>query len=403
MESVPSYIYQTVLMGSDIQLKFYQRCDAAAKQAFALIKQWEYRLTANMRSPAAPADHTDGQAGLPPAVFAEITAINQAAGKMPARVSPPVFALLRRAQAVSLAPQSCFNFAIGPVVKAWNIGFAQTRLPARAELAALLPLTNACLAQFNPEECSVFLPRRDMALDLGAIAKGFIADRVKEFLRGCGIKSALINLGGNVLAFGAPPSEALPSGEGTETEKAGVKSWAVGLQKPFAPKGALLGLIHMADKSVVSSGIYERYFLAGAAETSFAAAEAAACAAGAPAGKQADFYHHIFDPNTGLPLHNDLMGVTIISDSSIDGEIWSSLLYGMGAAAGIKFLSQTPAGREGAADSVGRGDCVPPVLSPPRGLAAIFVTKDKRIILPAGREDFRFTALDSSYQLEFYG
>jgi len=348
-------------MGSDVSLKFYQQRDDAAAQAFLLIKQWEDRLTVNRNGGNSAAQ-------------SEIAQINAAAGKSAVRVSPETFILLKRAKQTSLYPAGCFNFAIGPIVKAWNIGFAARRIPSAAELAALLPLTDPRLIPLDSADYSVFLPKRGMKIDLGGIAKGFIADRVKQFLSERGIDSALINLGGNVLASGAPLC------------RTGL--WSIGLRKPFGAGGELLGLIYARDKSVVTSGIYERYFTPGSeAETDEAKRQETLTLALRPQSEQGDnaFCHHIFDPRTGLPLHNDLMSVTIISDISVDGEIWSSLLYGMGAAKGAEFLRNICNRNDSAA-------------FPPPPLGAIFVTKDKRIIL-AGEHNFQFALLDKTYRL----
>ncbi|WP_150212850.1 FAD:protein FMN transferase [Candidatus Tokpelaia sp.] len=445
MSPVPSYTYQTVLMGSDIVLKFYERQDIIARQAFLLIKNWEDRLTVNRCAGSGS--------------VSEIAAVNAAAGQRPVKVKPEVFALLQQAQKVGLYEGSCFNFAIGPIVKAWNIGFARAHIPLPAEIAALLPLSNPHAVILNAGDCSVFLPQRGMALDLGAIAKGFIADCVKSFLQKSGVKAALINLGGNIHSLGAPKA-ALPAGESDK----GLKNWRVGLQKPFASRHNVLGLIHMAGKSVVTSGIYERYFMSGGDEQKnnrdYAAAMAAAIQTGArpdraeeekavieaaargrarehssggrmaeiavpavfgerqlaaavkpalhsleslPSAKRqsdgkAAFYHHIFDPCTGYPLHNDLMSVTIISDKSVDGEIWTSLLYGFGLEKALKFLRhRANSGRRPDSEKGNEPGSVASSIPLP-AIEAIFVTKDKRIIIPKA-ESFRFELLDKSYQL----
>jgi len=413
-------MYQTVLMGSNIALKLYQRQDKIAGQALLLVKSWEDRLTVNRSARGGR--------------VSEIAAVNAAAGQRPVRVTSEVFALLQQARRVSLYHGSCFNFAIGPIVKAWNIGFAQANVPPPAKIAALLPLCDPRAVILDSADCSVFLPQCGMALDLGAIAKGFIADCVKDFLQKSGVKTALINLGGNIHSLGAPVTV-------NKVGEAGAlrQNWAVGLQKPFGGRHDLLGLIHMADKSVVTSGIYERYFIGGGpqepgAGRAYAAAlaaalpaeagpgrikvekaakeaaatarkpgcngrKAAALAAGEqqPGSGKAAFYHHIFDPRTGCPLHNDLLSVTVISDKSVDGEIGTSLLYGFGLSKALDFC------RSGQAlDSLlyavkGSGSAGEPEAALSEA-EAIFVTKDRRIIIPQARS-FRFELRDNSYQL----
>lgn len=125
--------------------------------------------------------------------------------------------------------------------------------------------------------------------------------------------------------------------------------WSVGLQKPFADRDSLLGVIRVKNKSVVTSGVYERFFTV-----------------------DDRIYHHILDPRTGYPLDNELHSVTVISNDSLDGDIYTTLLYGMGVDAGIKFLQHQP------------------------DIEAIFVTKAREIIFSSQRH-YRFELLDKDY------
>ncbi|MFB0974747.1 MAG: FAD:protein FMN transferase, partial [Tolumonas sp.] len=189
----------------------------------------------------------------------------------------------------------------------------------------------------DPQACSVFLTQTGMEIDLGAIAKGYIADRVRDLLQQMGIQHALINLGGNVLTVGAP--------------QYGEAAWGIGLQKPFATPDALIGVIEVAGKSVVTSGVYERYFE-----------------------QDGKLYHHILDPKTGYPLDNELLSVTVISDYSIDGDIYTTLLYGMGTEKALRYLTTVP------------------------HIEAIFVTRTGQVIVSSQRQ-FRFTLQDNNYHL----
>ncbi|GAA3899127.1 FAD:protein FMN transferase [Gibbsiella dentisursi] len=313
------YSYSAVLMGSPILLKLFEDNQPVAAAVFRLIKQQEDLLTVNR-------------------AHSQIMSINQAAGRHPVVVSPPVFRLIQRARAVSLLENSSFNFTIGPLVKRWKIGFQGNSVPPQHELQALLALTNPANVILNANECSVLLEKPGMEIDLGAIAKGYIADLVRDLLQRQQIRHALINLGGNVQTLGAPPH-----GE--------QNAWAIGLKKPFADAEAMIGVINVAGKSVVTSGIYERYFEL-----------------------DGRLYHHILDPRTGYPLDNELLSVTIISEDSIDGDIYTTLLYGMGVEQGLAYAASLP------------------------HIEAIFVTKTKRVHLSSQRQ-FRFTLLDDSYTL----
>lgn len=143
-----------------------------------------------------------------------------------------------------------------------------------------------------------------MGLDLGAIAKGYIADKMKEFLVSKGVKSATINLGGNVLCIG---------------KKTDNTPFRIGIQKPFADRSETIAILDIEDKSVVSSGIYERYFE-----------------------KDGTFYHHILNPDTGYPYDNHLVSVTIISDQSMDGDGLSTSCFALGLEKGMELINSLP-------------------------------------------------------------
>ncbi|MGC1003827.1 FAD:protein FMN transferase (plasmid) [Pantoea agglomerans] len=311
------YAYSAVLMGSPILLKLFDDNQTLAGQVFRLIKQQENLFTVNRTA-------------------SEVMAINHAAGQHPVVVSQPVFDLIACAHAVSLLPDSLFNLAIGPLVKCWKIGFQGHRVPSETELQARMVLTNPHDVILDNASRSVMLARPGMEIDLGAIAKGYIADVVQAFLRQQQVSSALINLGGNVQTVGAPPEET---------------GWAIGLKKPFGEADELIGVIGVNNRSVVTSGIYERYFeLDGVC------------------------YHHILDPRSGYPLDNDLLSVTVISDRSLDGDIYTTLLYGLGVEQGIACLAEQA------------------------GIEAIFVTRDRQVICSSQRH-FSFQLLDTDYRL----
>lgn len=308
------YSYSAVLMGSPILLKLFTHDEALASRVFRLIKQYEDLLTVNR-------------------AHSQVMDINHAAGQHPVIVSRPVFELIRCAKATSLLKDSAFNLAIGPLVKRWKIGFRGDSVPPADDIAALLSITRPEDVILDEAQSSVFLARAGMEIDLGAIAKGYIADRVRDYLHKEGTERGLINLGGNIQTLGSP--------EG---------GWSVGLKKPFV-SGALIGAMTVENRSVVTSGTYERFFEQN--------------------GKR---YHHILDPRTGYPLDNALDSVTIVSKESIDGDIWTTLMYGMGIEKGCAVLRSRP------------------------DIEAIFVTKTKEVVI-SSMHHFRFTLLDNTYRV----
>ena len=124
--------------------------------------------------------------------------------------------------------------------------------------------------------------------------------QLKAYLKEQNVSHALINLGGNVLALGGKP-------DGSD--------YNIGIQKPFAQNGEAITSVKIKDQSVVSSGIYERYF------------------------KVDDkIYHHILDPKTGYPYENDLLGVSIVCDSSTEADALSTTCFAMGLDDGLKYI-----------------------------------------------------------------
>ena len=142
------------------------------------------------------------------------------------------------------------------------------------------------------------------AIDLGGIAKGYIADQMKSYLEDEGITSGLINLGGNILTLGAKP-------DGSD--------YTIGIQKPFAPDGEAILKLFVSDLSVVTSGTYQRYAIV-----------------------DGTIYHHILDTATGYPYHNGLSSVTVLSPSSVDGDALSTTLFTMGLTDGLSFAEDLP-------------------------------------------------------------
>lgn len=147
---------------------------------------------------------------------------------------------------------------------------------------------------------SVALSDTQSAIDLGFIAKGYIADKLKKYMLSEGVESGIISLGGNILLIGEKPVSS---------------PFRIGIQKPFGNANEVITTVEVTDTSVVSSGCYERYFT-----------------------ENGTVYHHIFDTATGCPVQNDLYGVTILSDSSLQGDALSTYCYILGLDNGLAYI-----------------------------------------------------------------
>lgn len=207
--------------------------------------------------------------------------------------------LIETGLSYSSLSQGAFDLTIEPVSSLWNFTSEEKVVPDKSAVEAALPLVDYTKVTLNGNHIRFDSP--DMGLDLGAVAKGYIADRIKDFLVEKGIKSGIINLGGNVLCIGGRT-------DGTP--------FKIGIQKPFADRSETLCTVDISDKSVVSSGIYERCFEL-----------------------DGQFYHHILDPSTGYPYDNGLVSVTIISDKSVDGDGLSTTCFALGLEKGLELIN----------------------------------------------------------------
>lgn len=191
----------------------------------------------------------------------EISLVNRRAGGEPVPVSRDTVAVLQVALEVARQSGGAFDPTVGPLVRAWGFG-EKPRLPSPEEIQRARALVSYQEVILDNTRQTVRLARAGMALDLGAIAKGYAVDRAREILRQHGIRSALIVAGGSVYALGSRP---------------GGKPWRVAVQHPRQEQ-AILGVIPLTEGAVDTSGDYQRYF--------------------EEAGIR---YHHLFDPRTGYP------------------------------------------------------------------------------------------------------
>ena len=278
------------LMGTTITVSI---CDPQADEllthCFELLRSYEHRFSANDAS-------------------SELMEINHQAGIAPVQVHPDLFELIALGTLHSQAKNSHLNIAIGPLVQTWRIGFSDARRPAPEEIEQALLKIDPQQIQLDQENYTVFLKRPGMKIDLGALAKGYSADLIATYLRGKGIKDALIDLGGNILTVGQHPVKQ--------------QSWRIGIQNPVEKRGQHLLVLSVKDKSVVTSGIYERHLEV-----------------------DDQSFHHIFDSATGYPVETDLASITIISDRSVDGEIWTTRLFGDSPTSILNTVESLP-GRE---------------------------------------------------------
>jgi thiamine biosynthesis lipoprotein len=274
------------LLGTVISLQVYHEdTEEIIDQAFQMVKDLEARITVN-------------QAG------SEVDQVNDSSGIAPVKVSPEIFQLIQDGLLYSKESQGSFDITVGPLVNLWRIGFDDARKPSQEEIDQTLPLVDYSKVEVNEVDSTVYLPVKGMKLDLGGIAKGYIADKIWALFKENNISTAVIDLGGNIVVIGGSPA------------RDGV-AWNVGIQDPFQVRGTTIGAILEKDMSLVTSGIYERYLEVD--------------------GKT---YHHILNPKTGYPYDNDIAGVSIIVNNSTRGDALSTTVFSLGLEAGLAYLNK---------------------------------------------------------------
>lgn len=244
----------------------------------------------------------------------DIARINSAVGA-PVMVSDTTIELLKQGIYYGELTDGAFDITIAPLSDVWNFKDNTGVLPTENVITEAL--SHVSYENIQIEGNTVTLTDPQAAIDLGGIAKGYIADVLKDFLQKEGVRSALIDLGGNILTLGTKP-------DGT--------AFHIGIKKPFDTKEVITS-VSASDLSVVTSGSYERYFEVDGVK-----------------------YHHILDTKNGYPASTELLSVTILSEKSIDGDALSTSCFALGLEKGRSLI-----------DSLD-------------GIEAIFITEDYQMI-----------------------
>jgi thiamine biosynthesis lipoprotein len=211
-----------------------------------------------------------------------------------------------------------FDPTIGPLVQLWGIGTDTQRVPSYDEIAAALELVNWRDLSINREMSTAFLRRRGMALDLGAIAKGYAGDEAARIAKEGKVKRAIMNLGGNIVVLGWREQGRTKKGIFLKTENEPLP-WRIGIQNPLDQRGAYIGILPAHDTSIVTSGVYERYFELN--------------------GKH---YHHLLSTTNGYPVENGLLSVTIVTARSIEADALSTVVFTLGYQRGKALIDTIP-------------------------------------------------------------
>ena len=248
----------------------------------------------------------------------DVWRINHADGGA-VEVSDDTITILQCAKRISELSGGAFDVTIAPVSTLWDFTSGSAALPDAETVAKAAELVD--YTKIETEGKTVTLPA-GMMIDLGGIAKGYIADRIREYLEKRGVKSAILSFGGNVVAIGAKPDGS---------------PWTVGIQDIDQGTGTPMLKTWSSGGSVVTSGIYERGFDLDGVR-----------------------YHHLLDSETGWPVQNELASVTIVSESSMEGDALSTAAFVMGLEKGTELIESL------------------------KGIEAVFIARDRTVTGTSG-------------------
>lgn len=284
--------------------------DDALEQAFALCGTYEDMLSKTLEG-------------------TDIYKINHAGGK-PVECDPETVEIIRMGLRYAEMSDGKFDITIGKAVDLWD--FHADAVPAVPDPAVLSEaVSHVDYKAVRIDGNQVTLADPEAEIDLGGIAKGYVADRVCEKLEECGVTGAIVSLGGNVDCLGSKP-------DGKKE-----KDFVVGIEAPYSDKSEIVGSTPASDRTVVTSGVYERFF-------TFQGRE----------------YHHILDPETGYPVDSDVLGVSIAAarGKSADCDALATICLILGAEKGMELIEGMD------------------------GFEALFITRENKILTTGG---FDFT------------
>ncbi|BDR69448.1 FAD:protein FMN transferase [Clostridium tetani] len=310
---------ENYLLDTLIQLKVYgKNSEKATNEAMDAISDID-----DIMSPTKPTS--------------DVVKINNNAGKDFVKINENTLEVIKTSIKYSKLSKGNFDITVGPLVKLWGIGTENARVPSKEEIDTTLKLINYENVLIDEKNKSIKLKSPKEAIDLGGIAKGFAGDKAREILENKGIKSAYLNLGGNIVTIG---------------NKTDGTPWNIGIQDPLSDRGEYFGIVRVSNKSVVSSGNYERFFI-----------------------KDNKRYHHILNTKTGYPSESGILSSTIISDKSIDGDALSTITFILGLEKSMEIIENID------------------------GVDAIFVTTDKKVHTTSNiAKDFKLSSKEYIYE-----
>ncbi|MCH4006854.1 MAG: FAD:protein FMN transferase [Eubacterium sp.] len=284
-DSVPSHTKESYYFDTICKITIYSmsknKADDIIAKAFKRCSQYENILSKTKKG-------------------SDIWKINHAGGK-PVQVHAITAQIIHDGMKYGDETNGLFDITIGKAEDLYNWHAEKHKLPTDAQLKHAVKYVG--YKQIHVNGNTVTMGTTEGEIDLGGIAKGWIADHIGDYLQELGVKSAIISLGGNIVCVG---------------DKKG-QPFQIGIEKPFSEMSEIVGSTTARNKTIVTSGIYERYFR-----------------------KNGKLYHHILEPATGRPADTDISGVTIMAEDghSVDCDAMATTCLLLGRKKALKFIER---------------------------------------------------------------
>jgi len=238
----------------------------------------------------------------------ELSAINNAAGAIPVKVSRETVEILTKAMNIAEETDGAFDPTVAPVIRLWKFSKdpSDSVIPSADEVERALSLVDYRNVFIDSSASEIFLEGKGMEMDLGGIAKGYAADKAVLAIKSLGIQSALVAIAGDIRGFGVNTLG---------------QPWKVGIQNPRPetdsekPWEDIFATIQLKDSAVSTSGDYQRFFM-----------------------RDGKRYHHILDPHTGYSAESGLISSTVIAPEGYLTDGLSTAVFILGAEKGLHLL-----------------------------------------------------------------
>lgn len=233
----------------------------------------------------------------------DVWKINHSEGN-PTEVSSETAEIIKSGLEASKDTDGIYDITVGKLTRLWNFSAEDPKVPNDKDIKAAVKTINYKWVSVSGNTVTVSNP--DTWIDLGSIAKGYIADKVASYMKEQGVTSGIVNLGGNIVTIGTKP-------DGSK--------WKIGIEMPYSERKEIIGMTNMEDQTLVTSGTYERFI--------------------EQDGKK---YHHILDPSTGYPVDSDIVGVSILSKegNSMLCDRYSTICLLLGSKKAEAFIKSKP-------------------------------------------------------------